>query len=90
MQFWTNFPKTLSQNLMHHHLLSSPGNSEIVHCGILLNMSYSKDSIRRVGLGTLLCHEMKIKSVISLPSAIHTIKSLILSDNVNSKHLITH
>ena len=34
------FPKLLSQNLICYHSLSVSGNSEIMHCGILINMPY--------------------------------------------------
>ena len=34
------FPVVLSQNTICYHWLSMPGNSKIMHCGILLNMLY--------------------------------------------------
>ena len=38
--FSREFPGMLSQNLICHHWLSVSGNSEIMHCRILINMPY--------------------------------------------------
>ena len=35
-----DFPEILSWNLIWHHWLSVSGNSKIMHCGILIDMSY--------------------------------------------------
>ena len=37
-RFWSDFPETHSQNLICYHWLSMPGNSKILHCGILFDM----------------------------------------------------
>ena len=39
--FQLEFPERLSQNLICCHWLSLSGNSKTMHCGILINMTYS-------------------------------------------------
>ena len=38
MQFIRKFPEILGQNLVHYRWLSVSGNSEIMHCGILIRL----------------------------------------------------
>ena len=38
-------PEILSQNFIYLHWLCAPGNSKTMHCGILFNMSYTKQPL---------------------------------------------
>ena len=40
MQFSFYLPQILSQNLLGYHRVSVSGNSEVMHCGIRINMPY--------------------------------------------------
>ena len=44
--FASEFTEILSQNLVCYHWLSAPGNSEIMHCGILIYMLYQHFSMQ--------------------------------------------
>ena len=44
--FSSEFPEALSQNHICYHWLSVSGNSEIMHCGILIYMSYQHFSMQ--------------------------------------------
>ena len=44
MQFSLEFPEILSQNFLCSHWLSLSGNSEIMYCGILINVPFTRKS----------------------------------------------
>ena len=50
--FSLGFPEILNQNLVRCHQLSLSGNSEVVRCGILINITYSNE-IRQIHIGLL-------------------------------------
>ena len=52
------FPEILSQTLICYHWLSVSGNSKRMHCGILINMPYTKVKVDKISYTSIHCRQL--------------------------------